>query len=74
MYIYCNRLQFVIKLMNSRLQLRYLCDVIKFCRLKDLSPKTISNSGGLHQMHGLHDYGLAAVARDSGLSFGTWLV
>lgn len=30
-----------------------------------LSPKTISNIGGLHQMLGLHDYALAAVARDS---------
>uniref|UniRef100_A0A2N9J1G6 Queuine tRNA-ribosyltransferase accessory subunit 2 n=1 Tax=Fagus sylvatica TaxID=28930 RepID=A0A2N9J1G6_FAGSY len=33
--------------------------------LEGLSPKTISNVGGLHQMLGLHDYGLAAVARDS---------
>ncbi|KAH9781493.1 Queuine tRNA-ribosyltransferase accessory subunit 2 [Citrus sinensis] len=29
------------------------------------SPKTISSIGGLHQMVGLHEYGFAAVARDS---------
>ncbi|KAB1210932.1 Queuine tRNA-ribosyltransferase subunit QTRTD1 [Morella rubra] len=30
-----------------------------------ISPKAISSIGGLHHMLGLHDYGLAAVARDS---------
>ncbi|CAN6458323.1 unnamed protein product [Victoria cruziana] len=29
------------------------------------SPKTISSIGGVHQLLGLHDYGFAAVARDS---------
>ncbi|XP_044511231.1 queuine tRNA-ribosyltransferase accessory subunit 2-like isoform X1 [Mangifera indica] len=29
------------------------------------SPKSISNIGGLHQMLGLHEYGFAAVPRDS---------
>ncbi|KAL5778738.1 hypothetical protein ACOSQ2_009475 [Xanthoceras sorbifolium] len=33
--------------------------------LEGPSPKTISSIGGLHQMLGLHEYGLVAVARDS---------
>ncbi|KAI4332367.1 hypothetical protein L6164_017282 [Bauhinia variegata] len=33
--------------------------------LEGLSTKTISKIGGLHQMLSLHEYGLAAVARDS---------
>ncbi|KAJ7949742.1 Queuine tRNA-ribosyltransferase accessory subunit 2 [Quillaja saponaria] len=33
--------------------------------LEGLSTKTISTVGGLHKMLGLHEYGIAAVARDS---------
>ncbi|CBI31361.3 unnamed protein product, partial [Vitis vinifera] len=33
--------------------------------LDGISSKTISNIGGLHQMLGLHEYGFAAVPRDS---------
>ncbi|XP_057501819.1 uncharacterized protein LOC130785684 [Actinidia eriantha] len=33
--------------------------------LEGLTPKTISNIGGLHQMLGLHEFGFAAVPRDS---------
>ncbi|XP_057436082.1 uncharacterized protein LOC130728592 isoform X2 [Lotus japonicus] len=33
--------------------------------LEGLSPTTISQIGGLHQTLGLHEYGIAAVARDS---------
>ncbi|KAL6316199.1 hypothetical protein AAG906_017746 [Vitis piasezkii] len=33
--------------------------------LEGISSKTISNIGGLHQMLGLHEYGFAAVPRDS---------
>ncbi|GAB4862061.1 hypothetical protein Ancab_037315 [Ancistrocladus abbreviatus] len=33
--------------------------------LEGLSTKTISNIGGLHQIVGLHEYGFAAVPRDS---------
>lgn len=36
-----------------------------FCSLESISPKTISTIGGIHQMLGLHEYGFAAVARDS---------
>ncbi|KAK7843145.1 uncharacterized protein LOC112006576 [Quercus suber] len=43
----------------------HLLQVCPLHFLEGLSPKTISNSGGLHQMLGLHDYGLAAVTRDS---------
>ncbi|KAE8022301.1 hypothetical protein FH972_008111 [Carpinus fangiana] len=43
----------------------HLLQVCPFHFLEGLSPKTISNIGGLHQMLGLHDYGLAAVGRDS---------
>ncbi|KAJ6952418.1 queuine tRNA-ribosyltransferase accessory subunit 2-like [Populus alba x Populus x berolinensis] len=33
--------------------------------MEGISSKTISSIGGLHKMLGLHDFGLAAVARDS---------
>ncbi|KAL7208953.1 hypothetical protein ACSBR1_030653 [Camellia fascicularis] len=33
--------------------------------LEGLTPETMSNCGGLHQMLGLHEYGFAAVPRDS---------
>lgn len=39
--------------------------VREFCSLECPSPKTISSIGGVHQLLGLHDYGFAAVARDS---------
>ncbi|KAG2714116.1 hypothetical protein I3760_03G010800 [Carya illinoinensis] len=43
----------------------HLLQVCPLHFLEGLSPKTISSVGGLHHMLGLHDYGLAAVARDS---------
>ncbi|XP_059449695.1 uncharacterized protein LOC132180771 [Corylus avellana] len=43
----------------------HLLQVCPLHFLEGLSPKTISNIGGLHQMLGLHDYVLAAVGRDS---------
>ncbi|XP_028063633.1 queuine tRNA-ribosyltransferase accessory subunit 2-like isoform X2 [Camellia sinensis] len=33
--------------------------------LEGLTPETMANCGGLHQMLGLHEYGFAAVPRDS---------
>ncbi|KAJ4713774.1 Queuine tRNA-ribosyltransferase accessory subunit 2 [Melia azedarach] len=44
------------------------CHLLQFSPLHFLegpSPKTISSIGGLHTMLGLHDYGFAAVPRDS---------
>lgn len=45
----------------------WLVDVTFFfsCSMEGISSKTISSIGGLHKMIGLHDFGLAAVARDS---------
>lgn len=36
-----------------------------FCSLEGLPTKTISKIGGLHQLLSLHEYGIAAVIRDS---------
>lgn len=43
----------------------FFCYFVLICSSEGPSPKTISNIGGLHQMVGLHEYGFAAVARDS---------
>lgn len=40
-------------------------NVLFICSLEGLSMKTISKIGGLHQLLGLHEYGFAAVPRDS---------
>ena len=55
--------------------LNLLCDIIKFCSLETIK---YLNFWGLHQMIGLHDNGLAAVASDSiqclWSSFRNWLI